>query len=83
LRRVNARELEAHLREGQFPPGNMGPKIESAVRFLRAGGMQAIITSCENLRKAVAGSAGTQIFPDSVVAEAMVKPGIEVPVGGR
>ena len=25
---------------GQFPPGNMGPKIESALRFLRDGGRE-------------------------------------------
>lgn len=83
LRRVTASGLEMHLKAGQFPPGNMGPKIESVLRFLRAGGRQAIITSCENLRTAVAGSAGTQIFPDAAAAEAMAEPGIEVPVGGE
>ncbi len=83
LRRVSASELELYLGGGQFPPGNMGPKIESVLRFLRAGGQQAIITSCENLRKAVAGLAGTQIFPDTAAAEAMAEPVVEVPVGGR
>ncbi len=83
LQRVTASELEMHLKAGQFPPGNMGPKIESVLRFLRAGGRQAVITSCENLRKAVVGSAGTQIFPDAAVAEGMAEAHIEVPVGGR
>jgi len=83
LVRVCAGELEMHLKAGQFPPGNMGPKIESVLRFLHAGGRQAIITSCESLCKAVAGSAGTQIFPNAVVANAMAEPGVEVPVGGR
>jgi carbamate kinase len=83
LRRVSASELELYLGAGQFPPGNMGPKIESVLRFLHAGGRQAIITSCENLRKAVAGPAGTQIFPDTAAAEAMAERVVEVSVGGR
>ena len=56
LRRVGAAELEEYTRAGHFPPGNMGPKIESVLRFLRQGGKEAIITSCENLCQAVAGS---------------------------
>jgi carbamate kinase len=58
---VTASEMERHLREGQFPPGNMGPKIESALRFLQAGGGEVIITSYEHLAEAVHGSAGTHI----------------------
>ena len=33
---VTATEMEEHLRAGHFPPGNMGPKIESVLRFLKA-----------------------------------------------
>jgi carbamate kinase len=60
---VSADELEAYYRAGQFPPGNMGPKVESALRFLRAGGREVIISSYEHLRDAVAGKAGTRILP--------------------
>jgi carbamate kinase len=60
---IAAEELEAHYNAGQFPPGNMGPKIESALRFLRAGGKEVMITSYEHLEAAVAGTAGTRIFP--------------------
>jgi carbamate kinase len=60
---VSADELEAHYRAGQFPPGNMGPKVESALRFLRAGGREVIISSYEHLCEAVAGRAGTRILP--------------------
>jgi carbamate kinase len=81
LRRVSASDLAIHLRAGQFPPGNMGPKIESVLRFLRAGGRQAVITSCENLRTAVAGSAGTQIFPDTAREEILAEPNVQVLVG--
>ncbi|MGA2200862.1 MAG: carbamate kinase [Terriglobales bacterium] len=69
LQRVGAAELDGYAKAGHFPPGNMGPKIESVLRFLRDGGKEAIITSCENLCPAVAGSAGTHIFPDRDHAE--------------
>ena len=61
LQRVTANELEAHYRAGQFPPGNMGPKVESALRFLRNGGNEVVITSYEHLCEAVEGKAGTHI----------------------
>jgi carbamate kinase len=61
LARVTAAEMESYYKNGQFPPGNMGPKIESALRFLQAGGREVIITSYEYLGEAVAGRAGTHI----------------------
>ncbi len=97
LGRVVAAELEEYALAGHFPPGNMGPKIESVLRFLRQGGKEAIITSCENLCQAVAGSsdtgasgagsagagsAGTHIFSDRERAEIETKAGAELPVGG-
>ena len=60
---VSVDELEASYHAGQFPPGNMGPKVESALRFLRAGGREVIISSYEHLCEAVAGKAGTRILP--------------------
>jgi carbamate kinase len=63
LQCVSADELETHFRAGHFPPGNMGPKVESALRFLRAGGREVIISSYEHLCDAVAGKAGTRILP--------------------
>lgn len=61
LGRVTVAEMEAHVAAGQFPPGNMGPKVESALRFLRNGGREVIITSYEHLRAAAHGEAGTHI----------------------
>jgi carbamate kinase len=61
LSHVTVQQLEQHMRAGQFPPGSMGPKIESALRFLGNGGKEAIITSFEYLHDAVDGSAGTHI----------------------
>jgi len=60
---VSVEELEVYYRAGHFPPGNMGPKVESALRFLRAGGREVIISSYEHLCAAVAGKAGTRILP--------------------
>ncbi len=65
LTTVTVEALEAYQSAGHFPPGNMGPKVESALRFLRAGGSEVIITSYEHLCEAVAGNAGTRILPDS------------------
>jgi carbamate kinase len=65
ITRMSVVEIERHLEEGQFPPGNMGPKIESALRFLRGGGKEVIITSYEHLLEAVRGAAGTHIMPDA------------------
>ncbi len=64
LYQVSPHQLEEYLREGQFPPGNMGPKVESVLQFLMHGGKEAIITSCENLHAAVAGTAGTHILSE-------------------
>jgi carbamate kinase len=61
--RATAAEMRAHHEASQFPPGNMGPKVESALRFLEAGGREVIITSYEHLRAAVRGEAGTRIVP--------------------
>lgn len=63
LTRVTASEMEEYYQAGQFPPGNMGPKIQSALRFLKNGGQEVIITSYEYLGEAVAGRAGTHILP--------------------
>jgi carbamate kinase len=65
MARMTASDAEHHLAEGEFPAGSMGPKIESAVRFVRDGGRAAIVTSAERLTEAVDGAAGTWIVPDA------------------
>lgn len=67
---MTADEAERHLLAGQFPPGSMGPKVAAAVRFLRAGGRQAVITSPPHLAAALAGQHGTRIVPVRTRAEA-------------
>jgi carbamate kinase len=83
LRQVSAADLERYAKAGHFPPGNMGPKIESVLRFLCNGGNEAIITSCENLGQAVVGSAGTHIFLDHAGSEFEPTAELEFEIGGR
>ena len=64
LKRVSVDELRTYYEAGEFPPGSMGPKVEAAMRFLQAGGKEAIITSLDDLADAVTGDAGTHIFPE-------------------
>ena len=79
LTTVTATDMEAHFRDGHFPPGNMGPKVESALRFLHAGGHEVIITSYEHLCDAIHGSAGTRILQDADLPEHELKePSLEV-----
>lgn len=64
LHEVRLAELEAHARAGQFAAGSMGPKVEAACQFLRAGGACAIITAPGYALAALEGRAGTRIRPD-------------------
>jgi len=50
------------MKEGHFPPGSMGPKVQALINFLEGGGEQAIITSIEKIKAALEGSAGTHFY---------------------
>lgn len=57
-------EMEAHTKQGQFPPGSMLPKVQAAIGFLnqrRDVGARAIITNWNHLPAALEGRAGTII----------------------
>lgn len=60
---ANAQFMAEHLHRGEFPPGNMGPKIEAALTFLSEGGEEVLITSLEALPRAMARETGTWIVP--------------------
>jgi carbamate kinase len=49
------------LDEGEFPPGSMGPKIESAIAYAHATGRPALITNVESLADALEGRNGTRV----------------------
>ena len=61
IRRATLSEIKQYLQEGHFKPGSMKPKIEAIIQFLEGGGKKAIITSPENLLKAIRGETGTTI----------------------
>jgi carbamate kinase len=63
LGEISLGQLEAYAREGHFPAGSMGPKIEAIRRYLSACPQgRALITDPPNLRRALAGETGTHIY---------------------
>jgi carbamate kinase len=64
LERVSISEAKKYLREGHFPPGSMGPKVEAVINFLEKGGKRAIITSIEKIKEALEEKAGTHFYVD-------------------
>ena len=62
--RMTCSEAAKHLAGGQFPAGSMGPKIESALAFIKAGGHEVLITSPEALEKEDYEKVGTRIVRD-------------------
>ncbi|RME76820.1 MAG: carbamate kinase [Planctomycetota bacterium] len=62
LREISISELEVLEKEGQFPPGSMGPKIEGARQFLEGGGKEVFICKPENLLECSLGKVGTKIY---------------------
>ena len=69
LERITVSDAERALAEGEFPAGSMGPKIESARRFV-AGGGRAVITTPGRLRIGVVGDDGTWVVPDVAAVSA-------------
>jgi len=61
LRTLTLEQADRYLKQGHFPAGSMGPKVEAAAQFIRSGGKRALITSIESIEEAVAGKAGTQV----------------------
>nr|WP_320131176.1 carbamate kinase [uncultured Holophaga sp.] len=62
LDRLSPAEAEHYLSQGQFPPGSMGPKIEAALRFIRQGGREVLITDPESLAKGDFEHIGTRVI---------------------
>jgi carbamate kinase len=61
LRRVSQVDLEGYLAQGHFPAGSMGPKVEAILQFHRATGGRGVICHLEDIERAVAGEAGTEV----------------------
>ena len=63
---VGVRELRRYQREGHFPPGSMGPKIEAALDYMghKRTARKVIITSPKLMEDALKGQAGTTVVWD-------------------
>ncbi len=62
--RMTLAEAKRYLAEGgHFAAGSMAPKIRAIVAYLEAGGREALITSPENIGRALRGETGTRIVP--------------------
>jgi len=58
---VTLDELTAYADAGHFASGSMGPKVEAALRFVRAGGRRSVITDLSRIAAAVDGGVGTVV----------------------
>jgi carbamate kinase len=66
LTTVETDELRRFAADGHFPAGTMGPKVEAALRFIDAGGSEAIVTSPARLAAAFEGhDEGTHILREA------------------
>jgi carbamate kinase len=61
LPRMTLEEARRYHKEGHFPSGSMGPKIQAIIEYLEGGGKQALITNPENIERALRGETGTLI----------------------
>jgi carbamate kinase len=61
LDEISTEELRRYAAAGQFSPGNMGPKVEAALRFVESVRREVVVCSPDQLPAAVAGRAGTRI----------------------
>jgi carbamate kinase len=57
-------EAKQYLAEDHFARGSMSPKIQAIIWYLEQGGSEALISTPENLERALAGETGTRITPD-------------------
>jgi carbamate kinase len=62
LRQVTTDEMTRYVREGHFPAGSMGPKVEAVVQFSQNTGHRGVICHLEDIEKAIEGQAGTEII---------------------
>lgn len=61
--KIKVEELKKLYEEGHFPVGSMGPKVKAAIRFIEAGGGEAMIGELSQLMEVVTGTAGTHVTP--------------------
>jgi carbamate kinase len=63
LHRLTVSEAERLLKEGHFPPGSMGPKVEASIEFARHTGNPAVIGDLDDAIRVIEMESGTIITP--------------------
>jgi len=61
--RMTVAEAKQYIEEGHFAKGSMLPKIQAILRYLENGGKEALITTPENIGRALKGETGTWVVP--------------------
>ena len=62
LKDLSTEKALQYVKDGEFAPGSMLPKVEASIRFAKSKkGRTAIITSLENARNAILNGEGTII----------------------
>lgn len=59
--KVSVADMKKYAAEGHFLAGSMGPKVDSAIKFVEWGGDRAIITALDKAVDALDGKCGTII----------------------
>ena len=62
IRQMTVAEAKHYQSKGHFQKGSMGPKMRSAIFFLEHGGKKVVITNIAHIKKAISGTAGTQLI---------------------
>jgi len=63
LEKITVQEAEKYLEAGEFADGSMGPKILSAIQFMKNGGKETIITESTQLENP---ECGTRIVAENI-----------------
>ncbi|HSW56281.1 MAG TPA: hypothetical protein VLH59_14440, partial [Ignavibacteriaceae bacterium] len=63
LEKITVQEAEKYLEAGEFADGSMGPKILSAIQFVKNGGKETIITESTQLSNP---DCGTRIVAENI-----------------
>jgi carbamate kinase len=71
LDRLSLAEAKRLYAEDQFDRGSMGPKILAVIEFIDGGGGRGLITSPENIGRALAGTTGTLVTNEEAGMEPM------------
>ena len=63
IREATVAEMEQYIAEGHFAKGSMLPKVQACIKFVKATGKPALISSLEFALQALNGERGTKIIP--------------------